>query len=57
MTVKNIILNERSSANEKEKAQDFQTSEVGIVDQRYFQSQATRMISETWDNVLLSLYN
>ena len=59
MTVckRHIILNKRSNTNEKEKTEDLQTSETGIVDQTSFQSQATRMNSETWDNVSLSLYN
>ena len=52
-----MILNERSSTNQKEEAQDFQTSEIGIVNQSSFQWQATRMIYETWENVSLSLFS
>ena len=47
----------QSSINNKSKAPDFQAHDIGMLPQSSFQSQATNIISETWDNASLSIYN
>ena len=47
----------QSSINNKSKAPDFHAHDIGMLLQSLFQSQATKIISETWDNASLSIYN
>ena len=47
----------QSTINNKSKTPDFQAHNTGMLPESSFQSQATKIISETWDNASLSIYN